>query len=327
MRWLLYPFWNDDERRLRALWRVLVQLAVLICAAPIVQYAMAEASEAAHGTDGRGGHPEALFAQGAIFMVWTGVVVWSAHVGARYLDRRPFDDLGLRVDRGFWLDLAFGAVLGGVLMAGILFAELGLGVATYGEAPEMRGEVPRWAFVPMTVFAFLAVSVFEELIFRGYQLTNLAEGLTTRWTSAPVAVLLAVILSSVAFGFAHAQNPNVSAFALGNIALAGVMLAAGFITTGELAIPIGLHLGWNLFQNLFGMAVSGQTQFDYGRVLAREVHGPAWLTGGAFGPEAGMTGLVAIVAGTALTLGWVRMRRGPLRIHPSFTRPRGSPAG
>ncbi|HJL16707.1 MAG TPA: CPBP family intramembrane glutamic endopeptidase [Sandaracinaceae bacterium LLY-WYZ-13_1] len=314
IRWLRWPVWNDAERRPRALVRVALQLAMLAAFSAFVQLAFAEAREAVRGSDDRTGHPEAVFALGALFMVSVGVTLQSVRLGVAHLDRRSLDALGFRVDGRWWVDLAYGVALGAVLMLGILGAEVALGLATYGEAPEIGGDVPRWAYVPATVFAFVSVAVIEEVVFRGYQLTNLAEGLTTRWTSPRVGAWLAVALSSLVFGLAHAMNPHADLASTGNIVAAGLMLAAGYVATGELAIPIGLHLGWNLFQNLFGMPVSGQTRFHFGRMLERDVAGPAWLTGGDFGPEAGMTGLVAMILGTGLILLYVRLRYGALRM-------------
>ena len=61
--------------------------------------------------------------------------------------------------------------------------------------------------------------------------------------------------------------------------------------------------------------------------LAEQV-GPAVWTGGEFGPEAGLLGLVAMLVGGALTLAWVRSRQGGLALATSLTRPpeRGKPA-
>jgi hypothetical protein len=321
LRWLAWPFYSADERRPRALVRIFVQLAVLAMVSPVFQYAVSETWEAARGTAAQpgSGRPEAYLGLGALDMVYAGVVLWSVWLAAKHLDRRPVDDLGLRASRAFWLDLAFGTVLGGLLMAAILGVEVALGWASYEPAPPIRGGGSRWAYVPVTLLTFVSVAVREELVFRGYQLTNLAEGLTGRWISPSAATLLAVAVSSLGFGLAHAANPHADLLSTGNIAIAGVMLAAGYVTTGELAIPIGLHLGWNLFQNLFGMPVSGQTRFHFGRLLERQVDGPAWLTGGSFGPEAGLTGLLAMAAGTLAILGWVRMRYGPLHVHPALT--------
>jgi hypothetical protein len=312
LRRLAFPFFNFDEGRPRALIRIGLQLALLVGVSALGL--VWDPSQLARGHD--------LFARLAIaflFVGWTGIVVGDVWIAARLFDRRPLLDLGLRVDRAFLLDLAFGFLLGMALMSAILGVEVGTGWASVSLAPERAGGVPRVVSWLIVFVVFVGVAIVEELVSRGYHLTNLAEGLQGKWLSPPLAVLGATMLSSVAFGAAHIANPHASPVSTGNIMLAGIMLAVGYVTTGKLAISLGLHLSWNYFQNLYGMEVSGQSRFLFGAALRREVHGPDWITGGAFGPEAGMTGLVAIVVGSFLILGWVRMRHGSLRIAPSIT--------
>ncbi len=54
---------------------------------------------------------------------------------------------------------------------------------------------------------FLCVGIYEELLFRGYFLRNLAEGLNLARLGPVVALLLAWIGSSLVFGAAHLSNP------------------------------------------------------------------------------------------------------------------------
>ena len=110
----------------------------------------------------------------------------------------------------------------------------------------------------------------------------------------------------------HAANPNASLVSTLNIAGAGLFLGLPFVLSGELAISIGLHMTWNFFQgNVYGFPVSGS---DAGPTfIAIQQAGPQWATGGAFGPEAGVIGLVAIALGCLLTLAWLRWRTGKLR--------------
>lgn len=312
---LAFPFWNPDERRFRAAWRVLLQLAFFVVLSMGLTRAFRGVAEA------RDQRIEAVFSEAPLFLLVALVMLVSVWLACHFLDRRPLDDLGLRVDRRFWFEAGFGTVLGVLLMGGILGVEVAFGWARYAEASEISDQLPPLAFAPLALFPFLAIGFYEELVSRGYHLTNLAEGLTCRFLPPRAAIMVAAFLSSAVFGIAHAGNPNATFMSTGNIVFAGMMLASGYVTTGRLGLPIGLHFSWNFAQNLFGMPVSGQSTFFYASLLQRDVVGDPFVTGGAFGPEAGLTGLVAMALGTMMILGWVRLTTGELRIHPSIATP------
>ena len=121
--------------------------------------------------------------------------------------------------------------------------------------------------------------------------------------------MLATVLSSVGFGLVHANNDGASVTSTIAVAVAGCMLALGLLWTRELALPIGLHLSWNFCQgNVFGFLVSGN---DAGpRIIAITQVGDPVITGGEFGPEAGVVGIVAMLVGAGLIAAWVRISRG-----------------
>jgi hypothetical protein len=148
----------------------------------------------------------------------------------------------------------------------------------------------------------LLVALDEEVLFRGYLLTNLAEawGGRRRW-----GVALAALVSSIGFGAAHAFNPDIAPLPLLNIALAGGLLALPYVLTGELGLSVGLHLGWNLAQAWLGMAVSGNA-LPGGLASRTLTPGQELWTGGAFGPEGGLLGLAALGVGAlvAAPLAW-----------------------
>ena len=141
----------------------------------------------------------------------------------------------------------------------------------------------------------------EELLFRGYRLQNISEGLKTVW---------GVLLSSLWFGIVHLLNPNVSAilFVLSGIFLAGLFLAYGYLSTRQLWLPIGLHIGWNFFEGVgFGFPVSG---LDFYHLTRITVSGPELWTGGAFGPEAGLVLIPSLALGFSLTYIYTKLTRG-----------------
>jgi len=79
------------------------------------------------------------------------------------------------------------------------------------------------------------------------------------------------------------------------------MFCALYALTGRLWIPIGLHFAWNFAQDyLLGPAVSGNNLDGSIAVSTAGPGGPAWLTGGTFGPEASVFALIFV---SVVTLG------------------------
>src|SRR5262249_14558687 len=91
-------------------------------------------------------------------------------------------------------------------------------------------------------------------------------------------------------------NPGATVFSSIAIALeAGVLLAAAYVVTGRLWLPIGLHAAWNFTEgSVFGMSVSGGRQAA--SLFGGTLSGPAILTGGAVGPEASIVAVVVCLA-------------------------------
>jgi len=116
------------------------------------------------------------------------------------------------------------------------------------------------------------------------------------------------------FALLHWGNPGMHgstrAWATLTIGLSAILLGLCYLRTRSLALPIGLHLGWNWAQgSLLGFGVSGTTDT---RGLWTPVFRdrPEWLTGGAFGLEASLP--CALVCGLAIWVVWRWKGPGPL---------------
>ncbi len=311
MKQICAVFWNSSERRMRAFWRIITHMTSLIIIATVLLLGsmlltLTGVSVMVGGIEGTGI---------AVSVIATILSMWFA---ARLIDRRPFADFGLHVGRDWWLNLGFGLALGALLMCGIFVVELAAGWLTITDTlTTPRPDEPFALAILSPLLFFIGVGVYEELLSRGYWLRNIAEGLRLGPLGAHTALLLAWLISSTLFGMAHAGNPNSTLVSTINLVVAGVFLGLGYVLTGELAIPIGLHITWNFFQgNVFGFPVSGLTTAPPS-FIAIEQGGPALWSGGEFGPEAGLIGLLANGVGCLLIVGWVwlRRRREALGLH------------
>lgn len=318
MHSLLWIIRNSQERRLRAAWRILIQYALWVLAAALLHRAL-------------GGpltwlvsslFPDltAISAQSVQFSLRLAAALASTWLVARFIDRRMFGELGLHLGGNWWLDLVFGLALGAMLMTLIFALEYRLGWISIRErfSVTMEGDVPFVIAIVGPIVVFVVVGVSEEILTRGYQLRNMAEGFNLSQRYPNRAIVLAWLLSSFVFGLLHALNPNATWISTGYLMLAGLFLGLGLVLTGRLGLPIGLHITWNFFQgNVYGFPVSGN-DFTSATFIAVEQGGPNLWTGGAFGPEAGLLGIGAIILGCLLILLWVRIRYGQVSLYRPY---------
>jgi membrane protease YdiL (CAAX protease family) len=206
-------FLSPNEPRLRAGWRLLLQTLLLFLFGLIF-----------------GGIAlllglldlDSLWAQILNFLIITS----SVYVARRWLDRRSFESLGLKLDQYTLVD-----ILAGI---GISFLQMGFIYALMFALGWLTFEGFAWEFDPIkavitNVLTFLIIFIFvgwnEELLSRGYHLQTIGSGLNLFW---------GVILSSAVFGLLHLGNPNATWVSAAGIFFAGVFLAYGYIRTKQL---------------------------------------------------------------------------------------------
>jgi CAAX protease family protein len=207
------------------------------------------------------------------------------------VDDRPPSALGFYLARDAIGEAARGLALG-VGVAAVVVAA----IALFGGL--------RWVAEPGTPFDWVRGGVggllvlvvpaaTEEALFRGYPLQALTEAWGPWW---------ALGLMAGVFGLFHLRNPDVTAVAIVNIAIAGLFLGVIYLRTGSLWWATGAHLGWNWTHGyLADVPVSGLHLLNaplYEGVL----RGPRWLSGGGFGPEGSLA--ATVVLGVATLVCW-----------------------
>src|SRR5215212_6438309 len=219
-------FLSPEEPRLRAGWRLLTQTLLLLVFGAIIVIV--------GGFLGR-------FLRGPIASIWNQIINFlvitsSVYVARRWLDKRSFESLGLKLDQKTLPDGLAGIGITFVQMGFIYVVMLSLGWLTF--------EGFAWQFDPINVvitnvLTFFVVFIFvgwnEELLSRGYQLQTIASGLNLFW---------GVVLSSAVFGLLHLGNPNATWVSAAGIFFAGIYLALpmGISVPNNFGFPWGCIL-------------------------------------------------------------------------------------
>jgi membrane protease YdiL (CAAX protease family) len=229
-----------------------------------------------------------------------GCVLLATYLVRRFLDKRTLSSLGLSRYQGWLADIAMGIGLGGLLNLLGFLAQWGSGWLTIsGFAWQSLPAGDLLSGLALGCLLFMMVGFNEELIYRGYIMQNLAED----W-----GMVVAVFVTSALFGLAHLLNPYASLISTLSITLSGIFAAYGYLVTRSLWLPIALHFSADFFGGVvFGLPISGCLE-DF-RLILVSVNGPEFITGGPFGPEAGLVGLGTLLLGIILLWAWGRARQ------------------
>jgi len=215
------------------------------------------------------------------------------------LGERPRDDLPLEgAPRGVAIGLAMGFLLFCALVGIAALFDV-YNIVGPGDAHELIKDL-----IGMTVLA----AFMEELLFRG---------ILFRWIEDFGGSWAALVVTSALFGLAHIFNANATwTSSLAIMVEAGMLLGGAYMLARNLWVPMGLHAAWNFTQGfIFDVPVSGNAM--HGLVQAK-LSGPVLLSGGAFGLEASMIGVVlSIPLGVVLIA--LAARRGHL-VQPMWAR-------
>jgi membrane protease YdiL (CAAX protease family) len=214
--------------------------------------------------------------------------VIASAVCARTLERRRLGSVGFRLHRGSPRDFALGSLMGAASLA------IAVGIAASVGALTFDVQTREWAplvggFMIASLF-FVIAGATEELIFRGFPFQALVHNL---------GGARAVAITSLIFGLAHVSNPNASVFSTINTILAGIWLGLAYLMTRSLWLATALHWSWNFAMVfIFGLPVSGLTTLGELAWLKGRIGEPMWISGGSYGPEAGVAATVALILST-----------------------------
>ena len=267
--WIKKIFKNRYDH-FRAIWRMLFYFVIVIVPMRIISLIIRSIFKS--GGDSVGADEMLSFPSILRYCVTAIILLLAAWIVLRWVDRRPFDVLGIHFSRRGIQDFSVGYAMGMVILMvifSILWAFGFLKVEYIGIQNVLLSRF--WL-----VFFFLFVAaLIEELLMRGYMFQALCEG-TRIW--------IAILLFNVLFSLGHWNNPDYVWTSALSIFILGLLCAVVYIKTRSLWTATGLHMAWNWTQgSVFGMKVSGiEVPHSIFKSLPT---GPDVLSGGEFGGE------------------------------------------
>ena len=211
-------------------------------------------------------------------IIFMAILLW---LFMKFIDKQPLVQIGLQT-KGRLKEFNYGILLGFIIMTTAFLFLLSINEIVFSNFSFSLDKVL------LSVILFVGVSIFEEVVFRGYLLKNLLESFNP---------FVALFISSIFFSLIHGSNPNVTTLGLCNIFFAGFFLGASYVFTKNLWFPIGLHFSWNFFQAMFGFKVSGLDSYS---IIEFTIPENNILNGGEFGFESSILSLLIILFSTIL---------------------------
>ncbi len=205
-------------------------------------------------------------------IVQFGTALLAAAIMSR-IEKRKLGEYGIPLmgafGKHFWQGIAWGLAF----MSLELLAMKALGGFTYGGLALAGPAIVKYAAI--WGVGFVLVGFAEEFVFRGYAQFTLATGIGF-W---PAAILLSAV-----FGGAHLFNSGEDWVGAASVFVFGMFACFTLWRTGSLWFAIGFHAAGDYAES-FIYSVPDSGNMATGHLLHSSFHGPAWLTGGAVGPE------------------------------------------
>jgi membrane protease YdiL (CAAX protease family) len=233
------------------------------------------------------------------------IIILFAVVFWIHVDNQPPEEIGIKFEGHWVLQLILGAIVASVVLGLIIWFEVLIGWIIL--TPLYLGQ-SIWIIIGLLAVYTInqgLVAFSEELVSRGYIQQNLA---------SRVSIPFAILISSIMFATFHVWGmvfhsvpPLTAGIWFFNLFLGGIMLGLAFAWIRTLWLPIGLHFGWNfMLYHIAGFGFQGEALFQVQNV------GPVILTGGILGPEGGLMGTLAFGFLVVIILVWAKASDGEL---------------
>jgi len=297
---VLKIFWNDTENRIRAGWRIFIQ--IILIAVPLAILAISGVYSSGDSMTTR------------VTITVLPITLLSIFILGRYIDKRKFSDYGIQLrQKKWWADYGFG------LLAGLLSASSFVYLLVLFGWAEIEPSVGFGAngvsftrALLISLFTYAGVGVFEEIL-RTYQVRNLTEGFAGTKLSMTGAMLIAVFLAGLWSVVMHVASNDL--IFLVYIWVTSVIYGFFFCWTERAALAMAMHFSWDFtISTIFLLDGSSTQETAFFIVSTNSV-----LDMGA--NVLPIVGLLAKFLGLIAVAMWIRWREGKIQFHREIASP------
>lgn len=214
------------------------------------------------------------------------VLVLLLYFNSRIIDKIPFIEYGLILTKYTVIYFLAGIIIASISVIIMLFFGAYIGALKFNTVATTLKVHSVMSFA----FKMILVAFIEEAVFRGYLYTNIQNSLQSLFNHPYWSMALALFFSSILFSLAHFNTNHFSTITFIGLLINGIVWCVPFILTKNLGLSIGMHASWNFVQHLLGFTMSGNEPV-YSIYNINNI-GPKIITGGPYGPEAGLLGLL-----------------------------------
>lgn len=298
-------FWNVQENRPRAIWRLLIQMLVWNGLILLIMIPLAWANDWSLSFS-------AFLIESPDWVRALTLLVTVLLMG-RFVDIRHFSEYGLDIrDKEWWKDFIVGLLLGALTITVVFLVQVALGWLEIRDTFYVPGHGLIFMTVGGSFLAAVSAAVYETLWIWSYTLRNASEGfIYLNRLNGRVPIIGALVLCLIYYVlFRVFSTGDVTTVFISNVFRAGLILALPFILTQRLGLSIGLFLGWTMFQaNVFGLHVVGGAIENPSFLVINEI-GPDLWTGGSAGFGNGLLAMMGLLVLSVIITVWDKRRTG-----------------
>jgi membrane protease YdiL (CAAX protease family) len=294
-------FWNRFEHRLRAGWRVLIQ--IVIVSVPLSVLALMGIFTSREMTDTK------------VMITALPITIISVLFLGRFIDKRKFSDYGIHLKDGkWWAEYGVGFIVGflsACLLVGVLVI---IGAAEIKLANKFVSDGRLLISTSLiSVVTYAGVGIFEEIL-RVYQIRNISEGLTKTKLGVIGAMFVGIFFAGLYSVIMHIASQDLIFLIF--VLISALIYGLYYLFTNRTAIAIAQHFSWDL--TISFIFLLGGSSVEEPAIFLVPIKQIPSIDSSTLLP---VVGLIVRFIGLICVVFWIKRREGAIQFHREISEP------